>query len=73
VLEPHAVGIAVDDIGALVALSLSAPKSNGFKTIAMTRLTKIGNLFGVGLSFMYSVSSLLRNTLPRLASNDLLN
>jgi hypothetical protein len=41
--------------GALVALSFSAPKSYGFKSIATTRLTKFGNSLGVGPSFLYSV------------------
>jgi hypothetical protein len=57
VIEPDAVGIAVDEeYGALVALSLSAPKSYRLKVIAATRLTKFGNSFGVGLSFLYSDS-----------------
>ena len=44
------------NIGALVALSLSAPRSSGFDPAARRCLTKFGNSFGVGLSFLYSVS-----------------
>src|SRR6516165_11840960 len=43
------------NIGASVALSLSAPKSYGFLD-ARTRLTNFGNSLGVGLNFLYSAS-----------------
>src|SRR5689334_472177 len=44
------------NIGALVALNLSAPKSYGFKAVALMWFTKSGNLSGVGLKRLYSVS-----------------
>ena len=44
------------NIGALVALSLSAPRSYGFEAVAMMCLTNFGNSSGVGLSFLYSAS-----------------
>src|SRR6266481_1234734 len=44
------------NIGAVVALSLSAPKSCPFAAVARSRLTKFGKSSGVGLSFLYSVS-----------------
>src|SRR5688500_19904206 len=44
------------NIRALVALSLSEPKSYGFEASDTTCLTNAGNSFGVGLSFLYSAS-----------------
>jgi hypothetical protein len=42
------------NIGALVAFSLSAPKSYLFEAVARIRLTKFGKSSGVGLSFSWS-------------------
>ena len=44
------------NIGAVVALSLSAPRSCPFEAVARIRLTNFGNSSGVGLSFLYSTS-----------------
>src|SRR6184192_4169353 len=44
------------NIGAVVALSLSAPRSCPFEAVARMRLTKFGKSSGVGLSFLYSAS-----------------
>src|SRR5262245_24249890 len=44
------------NIGAVVASSLSAPKSCPLEAVATIRLTNFGNSSGVGLSFLYSVS-----------------
>ena len=44
------------NMGAVVALSLSAPRSCPFVAVARIRLTNFGNSSGVGLSFLYSTS-----------------
>src|SRR5207253_599222 len=44
------------NIGAVVALSLSAPRSRPLEAVAMSRLTNFGKSSGVGLSFLYSTS-----------------
>src|ERR1700722_9516892 len=44
------------NIGVVVALSLSAPKSYPFENVATIRWTKFGKSSGVGLSFLYSAS-----------------
>src|SRR6202043_3491919 len=44
------------NIGAVVALSLSAPRSCPLEAVARSRLTNFGKSSGVGLSFLYSTS-----------------
>ena len=44
------------NMGAVVAFSLSAPRSCAFVAVARIRLTNFGKSSGVGLSFLYSIS-----------------
>ncbi|MGE0000558.1 MAG: hypothetical protein AB7T05_00615, partial [Fimbriimonadaceae bacterium] len=50
--ERGIMSLSIKRMGAVVALILATPTSNDFTSVAITRLTRFGNSFDAGHSFL---------------------